>query len=553
MTISQDICQLGLIIQLTSIRGRFFDGKICPFWNLKTFNKRMYVGSLFFYIKGAKIMSIVEVYTKPSCQWCDRLKEWLNDNHIEFNEINIEENNKAREYIINQGLMTVPQVFIDGIHRPHEPLYSQLLEWINMDSWKLDDLTIIKRDGKQVPFNGQKIERAIQKATNETHELTANQVKEVADLVIQRIKKNPISVEEIQDMVEVALIEKTFPKTAKAYILYRDRQHQLRRRDIFKPRKHLKPYEYPELESYKEAIQHSYWLHTEYNYTSDIQDYKINVLPHERTAIRNAMLAISQVEVSVKTFWAKMYDHLPKPELANVGMTFAESEVRHSDAYSHLLELLGLNEIFESIEDIPALNQRVDYLNSHIQYMNFGSNRDYAVSVLLFSAFIEHISLFSQFLIVMGFNKHKNLFSGISNVIEATSKEEQLHGEFGIDLINTIHEENPEWFDDDLKEEIYTLCRQAYKAEQEVLQWIYEDGEIDFMPQYTVEEFIKNRLNNSLEAIGLKRIFETDLEEVEKTLWFDEEIVSTKHVDFFEKRSVNYTKRSQSMTADDLF
>lgn len=76
------------------------------------------------------------------------------------------------------------------------------------------------------------------------------------------------------------------------------------------------------------------------------------------------MLAISQVEVSVKTFWAKLYDRLPKPELANVGMIFAESEVRHSDAYSHLLELLGLNSIFEEIEDIPALNQRVDYLNS---------------------------------------------------------------------------------------------------------------------------------------------------------------------------------------------
>src|SRR5699024_2021255 len=140
----------------------------------------------------------------------------------------------------------------------------QLLEWINMDSWKLDDLTIIKRDGKQVPFNGQKIERAIQKVTNETHELTANQVKEVADLVIQRIKNKTISVEEIQDMVEVSLIEKTLPKTAKAYILYRHRQHQSHKGDIFKPRKHVKPYEYPELESYKEAIQHTYWLHTEY-------------------------------------------------------------------------------------------------------------------------------------------------------------------------------------------------------------------------------------------------------------------------------------------------
>ncbi|MDN8896736.1 hypothetical protein Q0O91_14000, partial [Staphylococcus aureus] len=77
----------------------------------------------------------------------------------------------------------------------------------------------------------------------------------------------------------------------------------------------------------------------------------------------------------------------------------------------------------------------------------------------------------------------------------------------------------------------------AYTSEKDVLDWIYEDGEIDFIPKFTVQEFIKHRLNNSLEAIGLKRIFDTDSAEVEKTLWFDEEIVSTKHVDFFEKRS----------------
>lgn len=475
-------------------------------------------------------------------------------NEISFEEINIEENPQARDFIIDQGFKTVPQVFIDGIHRPHEPVYSGLLEWINRKDQADETPThVIKRDGHRVDFDASKISRAIEKANNETKELSADQLAVVAQTVVDKIDKTVIEVEEIQDLVEVELIAHNHPKTAKAYILYRNKQHQLRQRDIFKARKNLKPYEYPELESYKEAIQHSYWLHTEYNYTSDVQDYKVNVKPHERTAIKNAMLAISQVEVSVKTFWAKLYDRLPKPELANVGMTFAESEVRHSDAYSHLLELLGLNGLFETIEDIPALNKRVDYLNSHIQYSQTGSNRDYAVSVLLFSAFIEHISLFSQFLIIMSFNKHQNLFSGISNVIEATSKEEQLHGEFGIDLINTIHEENPSWFDDDLAQEVYDLCRAAYESEREVLDWIFEDGEIDFMPKYTVQEFIKNRLNNSLEAIGLERIFETDTAEVEKTLWFDEEIVSTKHVDFFEKRSVNYTKRSQSVTADDLF
>lgn len=415
-------------------------------------------------------------------------------------------------------------------------------------------MTVTKRSGEIVDFDSNKINTAIEKSNLETREMRDEEISMVVERVVDRAgNKANISVEDIQDLVEEELMLSKFTKTAKAYILYREKQAKERKRDIFKPRKNLKPYEYPELEKYKEAIQHSYWLHTEYNYTSDIQDFKINVKPHERTTIKNAMLAISQVEVDVKTFWGRLYDKLPKPELANVGATFSESETRHSDAYSHLLELLGLNHEFENIENIEALNNRVEYLKKHNQYASSGNDRDYAIAILLFSAFIEHISLFSQFLIIMSFNKHKNLFSGVSNVIEATSKEEQLHGQFGIDLINTIKEENPDWFDDKMAEEIYSMCKQAYESEKEVLDWIFEDGELEFLSKYTTQEFIKNRLNNSLEAIGLERIFEVDEYEVMETDWFDEEIVSTKHVDFFSKRSVNYTKRSRSITMDDLF
>lgn len=413
--------------------------------------------------------------------------------------------------------------------------------------------TVIKRNGEVVDFNKEKIVIAITKANNETQEMSTQDILDSANQVVDSFNQDSVDVETIQDKVEEVLMLNKHTRTAKEYIIYREERKQERKRDIFKPRKNLKPYEYPELEKYKEAIQHSYWLHTEYNYTSDIQDYKVNVKDHERTAIKNSMLAIAQIEVDVKEFWGDLYKRLPKPELANVGHTFAESEVRHSDAYAHLLELLGLNNEFEKIDEIPALRNRINYLRKHNEYARTGNDRDYAIAILLFSAFVEHISLFSQFLIIMSFNKYSNLFSGISNAIEATSKEEQLHGEFGVELINTIREEKPKWFDDSMANDIYDLVKEAYKSEHEVLDWIFEDGELEFMPRYTVEEFIKNRLNNSLEAIGLERIFNVDEKEVEKTDWFDDEVVATKHVDFFEKRSVNYTKRSRSITADDLF
>jgi len=416
--------------------------------------------------------------------------------------------------------------------------------------------TIKKRDNSIVEFKLEKVIKAINKAGEETGEFGLEVSKSLAQEVFNELNESnndDLSVEHVQDVVEMVLLNSKYKVAAKAYIIYREKRTQERKPDIFKSRVNLKPYEYPQLNEYKEAVQHSYWLHTEFNYTSDIHDYKVNINDKERNAIKNAMLAISQVEVAVKNFWGDLHNRIPKPEVGMVGATFSESECRHSDAYSHLLEILGLNGEFERIQDIPALANRVNSLQQALKYTKSESNKDFTLSLILFSLFIEHVSLFSQFLVMMSFNKHKNVFKGISNAIEATSKEEQLHGLFGIELVNIIRKENPEWFDADMTKKVYEACKTTFESELEVIDWIYEAGDLEFLPKEVTKEFIKDRLNNSLKSTGFKPIFEIDESLVEQTDWFSEELNSTKHVDFFVKRSVNYTKKSQSFSADSLF
>ena len=153
----------------------------------------------------------------------------------------------------------------------------------------------------------------------------------------------------------------------------------------------------------------------------------------------------------------------------------------------------------------------------------------------------------------MAFNKHKNMLKGISNVVEATSKEEQIHGDFGIDLIKIIRQENPQWFDVKYEFKVQNMCKTAYEAESAIIDWIFEKGEVDFLPKNQIKEFIKDRFNRSLLSIGVKEVFETDPNILNETEWFNDEIIGTKHVDFFVKRSINYSKKTQSITAQDLF
>jgi ribonucleoside-diphosphate reductase beta chain len=325
--------------------------------------------------------------------------------------------------------------------------------------------------------------------------------------------------------------------------------------DIFEERKNIKPVEYPELLKYKDAIRQSFWVHTEYQteVQMDIQDYKVKCTKAEQEAIKRTMLSIAQIELPVKEFWGTVYKWFPKPEIAGVGYTFAESEVRHSDAYSFLLELLGLDEIFLTIDQIPPLKNRMDYLKKYIQ-IKADDKKDRIKKLLVFSMFIEHVSLFSQFLIMMSFRKYKNILKGIANIVSATSKEEQLHSNFGSALVNIIKNENPDSFTDpEFQEYVKEACQDAYETERVLLTWIFEEGELDFLPIDSIDNYIKYRFNSGLKEIGFDEIFDVDENKIAELDWFEDKVLGVTRQDFFEARPTTYTRAQQSFTSQDLF
>ena len=410
---------------------------------------------------------------------------------------------------------------------------------------------VTKRNGQTEPFDENKISSAVAKAMRSIgmrSKLLPGEVALEATEILNTDSEDAIvDVDTVHRTVENVIMDMGLHDLARDYILFRYNNQP----NIFRKRTNLKPYEYPQLVEFTDAIRHSYWVHTEFNYSADIQDMKVRMTPEEVDIVKKAMLAISQIEVAVKTFWAKIGDKFPKPEVQAVGVTFGESEVRHADAYSNLIEIMGLNKEFETVVDVPAMKKRIAYLEQSIAQPV--DDKDYFHKIILFSMFVENVSLFSQFLIMMSFNKHKNLLKGISNAVEATSKEEDIHARFGFELVNIIKEENPDWFDKDSINEVNRLCREAFKAESAIVDWIYGDSDLDFLPKATVKEFLKHRFNQSLQAIDMKPLYEVDRDIVKTTDWFIEEILSTKNIDFFVKRSTAYSKKTKAFTEDDLF
>lgn len=322
---------------------------------------------------------------------------------------------------------------------------------------------------------------------------------------------------------------------------------------IFDKRIQYKPFEYPEILQFTEAINKSFWVHSEVDFTADTQDFHSHLSPAERHAVKNSLLAIAQIEVAVKSFWGNLYHHFPKPEMNGLGATFAECEFRHSEAYSRLLEVLGYNNQFESLLDIPVVRERIDYLSAALSNAKSTDRKAYTISLILFSILIENVSLFSQFAIILSFTRFKGLMKNVSNIIAWTSVDEQVHANAGIYLINKIREEYPDIFQEDTITKVRSLVQTSIEVESRILDWIFGEGEIAIIKKKDLVNFMKYRADDSLRKIGITPLFNISTEENKPMRWFEEEVFSNSLDDFFAKRPVDYTKHDKSISAQDLF
>lgn len=190
-------------------------------------------------------------------------------------------------------------------------------------------------------------------------------------------------------------------------------------RDIFKKRTEYKPFEYPEVQPFIDAMNKSFWVHSEVNFDADVQDFKTKLKPHEQECIKRNSLAIAQVEVAVKPFWGDIHKTLPKPEFNNLGATFAESEIRHGDSYSRLIEVLGYNDEFKKLLEVPVFKKKLELFEKH-----FGPEIDFVDKLFFFVIVIENSSLFSQFANILAMSRFKGAMKNIANIINWSAVDE---------------------------------------------------------------------------------------------------------------------------------
>ena len=321
---------------------------------------------------------------------------------------------------------------------------------------------------------------------------------------------------------------------------------------LLTPRDYYKPFEYPEAYDFWLTQNQSFWLHTEVNMDKDIEDWRFKLSEDEKLIMGNILKSFVQSEVLIGDYWRAVARVFKKPEISMMASTFSAFETIHIASYAYLNETLGLTDFKEFLQDEVAM-ERLNRLQVPPSPMKDTDNYDewrkkLAISLATFSAFGEGVALYSAFAILLSFSV-RGLMKGVGEIIEFSNRDEALHARGGIWLFNTFIQENQDVHN--VKKEVYEAARIAVAIEDKFIDSVFDGRSLPNCHPYDLKQFIRQRANDQLLALGLKPNWRNvDKDALDRLNWFGYVTAADNHADFFYGRVTEYGK---SDGWDDMF
>jgi ribonucleoside-diphosphate reductase beta chain len=241
------------------------------------------------------------------------------------------------------------------------------------------------------------------------------------------------------------------------------------------------------------------------------------------------------MEILVGDYWRGVAEWFPKPEVAMMASAFSYFESIHMDNYAMINEELGLDDFQAFLHD-EKTKAKLDHFS---EVPNTYDTHDIAASLAIFSAFAEGCVLFSSFAVLLSFQK-ENLLKGVSQIVNYSIRDENLHSLGGIYLFNTLCKEDPstrDW----IKAEIYEAAKVTRDLEFAFIDQLFAEDSIRTLTKEQLKNFITHRINMKIKELGYEPQFYVDPTLLQEMSWFDELSSGQKFGDFFAVRVSDYT------------
>lgn len=316
---------------------------------------------------------------------------------------------------------------------------------------------------------------------------------------------------------------------------------------ITSQRNYYKPFEYQWAYDFYRLQQSVHWTKDEIKLAEDLQNWSKDLTETEKSVIGGILKGFVQAEVLVGDYWRSVANWFPKPEIQMMSSTFSYFEGIHMDSYSMLNEELGLTNYQAFVQDEPTKN-KLEYLMSVPSDKN--DITSIAKSLAIFSAFTEGVLIFSSFAVLLSFQK-ENLMKGVSQIVQFSVRDENIHSQGGIRLFNTLCLENP-GLKESCKESILKAAELVFNLENQFVDNLFVGFDtIRTLSKHDLKEFIKYRINQKLNELGYEPIYQPNQNSIKNMSWFDSLSSGREFGDFFAVRVSEYTK--VEFKPEDLF
>lgn len=295
------------------------------------------------------------------------------------------------------------------------------------------------------------------------------------------------------------------------------------------------------------ASNANHWLPTEIGMQKDVEQWKA---PHflsedERLALKLVLGFFATADsLAANNVVLAAYKHITSPECRLYLLRQGYEEAIHTHAYQYIVESLGLDEseIFNMYREIDSIYNKDSFIlsfnegifNPQFRTGTFENDQKFLENIVVFSVIMEGIFFYSAFAVMFGFQR-QNKMVGSAEQIQYIMRDESQHLNFGIELINTIKQEQPELWTPEFQQKVIDLISRAVDLEYVFARDCFPKG-IFGLNAEGFRKYIEHIADRRLNRIGLPTLYGSP----NPFPWMSEAIDLSKEKNFFETRVIEY-------------
>jgi|TARA_B110000305_G_scaffold65748_1_gene73496 ribonucleoside-diphosphate reductase beta chain len=292
----------------------------------------------------------------------------------------------------------------------------------------------------------------------------------------------------------------------------------------------------------------NHWMPQEVNMTADIALWKTEggLSDDERKIIMRSLGFFSTADSLVaNNLVLSVYKHLTNPECRQYLLRQSFEEAIHTHAYQYVIQSLGMDEaeLFNMYREVPSVARKASWAleftkeldDPHFKTGTVEQDKKLLRNLIGFYCVLEGIFFYCGFTQILSMGR-RNKMNGTAEQFQYILRDESMHLNFGIDVINQIKLENPELWDDEMQDQAAGMILQGMQLEIEYARDTMPRGVLG-MNASMMEEYLNYIANRRLVQIGLPEEF-PDAEN--PFPWMSEIMDLRKEKNFFETRVIEY-------------